>query len=185
MSKPCERSWLGWRARPLWSALLLLMMSPMIAGCATAPEPQYLTPSQRQVACGPCPFLGADTRCMIYPVRPLKCRGYSVSLAPDDYCQRPLRAGETEAQRDVLAVDTRASVRFQEIYRHWWLRAKKHGLTTRYFAPWIVLQLWDADGAAATAARNRTALGAAKRGSLAYVPPVPTAAIAAVTGPGS
>jgi Fe-S-cluster containining protein len=31
----------------------------------------------------PCPFLGADSKCAIYDVRPDKCRGYPFTDKPD------------------------------------------------------------------------------------------------------
>lgn len=31
----------------------------------------------------PCPFLGADSKCTIYDVRPEKCRGYPFTDKPD------------------------------------------------------------------------------------------------------
>lgn len=46
-----------------------------------------------------CPFLSEERRCRVHAFRPLACRAYSVTLAPDEYCQRPLASLETEWTR--------------------------------------------------------------------------------------
>ena len=47
----------------------------------------YLEPGQEQgryqTRAKPCPFLGDDSRCTIYDVRPEKCRGYPFTDQPD------------------------------------------------------------------------------------------------------
>jgi Fe-S-cluster containining protein len=36
-----------------------------------------------RIKASPCPFLGADSKCTIYDVRPEKCRGYPFTDKPD------------------------------------------------------------------------------------------------------
>lgn len=53
-----------------------------------------------------CPFLGDDSRCLVYPVRPLSCRGYGLAKKGNEY-QQELRgrmeelAGRYKEQHDI------------------------------------------------------------------------------------
>lgn len=46
-----------------------------------------------------CPFLQSDMRCLIHDARPLVCRAYSVTHAPNPWCRRPWGAGEEDGTR--------------------------------------------------------------------------------------
>lgn len=50
-----------------------------------------------------CPFLAQDLSCSIHESRPAICRSYSVTLVPDDWCERPLGAMESRSKRAVLS----------------------------------------------------------------------------------
>ena len=41
-----------------------------------------------------CPFLDEDKRCMVHNGRPLSCRAYGLTYAPDAFCERPLSQRE-------------------------------------------------------------------------------------------
>lgn len=46
-----------------------------------------------------CPFLGDDSRCLIYPWRPINCRAWGVTRPIGTVCPRPIYKGETKEQR--------------------------------------------------------------------------------------
>ena len=46
-----------------------------------------------------CPFLDDDKSCLVWQGRPAVCRAYGVTHVPNQWCERPIGAGETEDSR--------------------------------------------------------------------------------------
>lgn len=68
-----------------------------------------------------CPFL-VDSRCSIYPARPLICRTYSVNDSPDQCDATPYRPGSTEGyaaqDQGVAAIGKAAGVMLAQLLPH-------------------------------------------------------------------
>ncbi len=55
---------------------------------------------------GPCPFLMEDKGCLVHDSRPLSCRSYGVTSAPEEWCPRPLTGSETPNGRMLVGRHT-------------------------------------------------------------------------------
>lgn len=68
-----------------------------------------------------CPFFESTTKqCLIWEWRPLPCRFYSFTRAPDSFCQRPLVGSETREQRRWLSRVHPVGLEVREAVRGWW-----------------------------------------------------------------
>lgn len=84
-----------------------------------------------------CPFLGVDSRCLIYEFRPLTCRAYGVFLDGMPICLRPPGRGETITQRAII--DSKSVKPLIEEF-HNRCRKKEPAWITAGFAPTLLFR---------------------------------------------
>lgn len=75
-----------------------------------------------------CPFLLSEKTCAVYQHRPLACRAYSVTPAPDHWCRRPIAAMETNEIRAVIGRDTSLGISVQGATTALWRAAEGFGM---------------------------------------------------------
>lgn len=96
-------------ANPKFKALVhrnLEWMTDPVYGSENS-DPGSLQQKADKLANKRCPFLEPDMSCAIHDARPAICRAYGVTVAANDWCERPLSSGETSSHRAVIGRGTR------------------------------------------------------------------------------